>query len=154
LSLAPIGAWIGVKGEIEYQALILGGAVIFWLIGFDILYALQDIDFDRKMGLKSIPQALGIKKSLYISRLSHLITVILLFSLYPLLRLSYIYLIGLIAVTGLFIREHSLVKENDLSKLNVAFFNMNGYISVTIFVFTLADILSPPISIISYLWRG
>lgn len=141
LSLAPIGAWVGVKGVIELPALLLGSAVVFWLIGFDILYALEDIDFDRKTGLKSIPQKLGIKKSLYISRFSHLITVLLLFSLYPLLNLGYIYLIGLAAITGLFIREHSLVKENDLTKLDMAFFNMNGYISVVVFLATLADLI-------------
>lgn len=141
LSLAPIGAWVGVKGVIELPALLLGSAVVFWLIGFDILYALEDIDFDRKTGLKSIPQKLGIKKSLYISRFSHLITVLLLFSLYPLLNLGYIYLIGLAAITGLFIREHSLVKENDLTKLDIAFFNMNGYISVVVFLATLADLI-------------
>ncbi|MBI5199176.1 MAG: UbiA family prenyltransferase [Nitrospirae bacterium] len=143
LSLAPIGAWIGIKGVIELPALLLGGAVVFWLIGFDILYALQDIDFDKKIGLRSIPAKLGIKKSLFISRISHFITVVLLLSLYPLLKLGYIYLIGLVAVTGLFIKEHSLVKETDLSKLDMAFFNMNGYISVAIFVFTLFDILIP-----------
>lgn len=141
LSLAPIGAWVGVKGVIELPALLLGSAVVFWLIGFDILYALEDIDFDRKTGLKSIPQKLGIKKSLYISRVSHFITVLLLFSLYPLLNLGHIYLIGLAAITGLFIREHSLVKENDLSKLDIAFFNMNGYISVVVFLATLADLI-------------
>lgn len=140
LSLAPIGAWIGVKGVIEFPALILGCAVVFWLIGFDTLYALQDIDFDKKMGLRSIPRALGIRKSLYISRISHTITVIFLFSLYFLLKLGYIYLLGLFAVICLLIREHSLVKEDDLSKLDIAFFNMNGYISITIFLFTLVDI--------------
>lgn len=142
LSLAPIGAWIGVKGVIEYPALLLGGAVLFWLTGFDTLYALQDIDFDRKVGLRSIPQKLGIRKSLYISRLSHLITVILLASLYFVLKMGYIYLIGLLIVIALLIREHSLVKENDLSKLDMAFFNMNGYISVTIFLFTVVDVLA------------
>ncbi len=154
LGLAPIGAWIGIKGEVELPALILGGAVIFWLIGFDILYALQDIDFDTKIGLKSIPQKLGIKRSLYISRISHIITVIFLSSLYPVLILGYIYLFGLLIVIGLFIREHSLVKEDDLSKLDIAFFNMNGYISITIFIFTLFDILIPLTSILSPQGRG
>ena len=149
LSLAPIGAWIGVTGKIELPALILGGAVIFWLIGFDILYALQDIDFDRKTGLKSIPQKLGIKRSLYISRVSHIITVIFLSSLYPVLRLGYIYLIGLTVVSILLLKEHLLVKEDDLSRLDVAFFNMNGYISVTMFLFTLIDLLNPLTSILS-----
>lgn len=153
LSLAPIGAWIGIKGTIELPALLLGGAVIFWLIGFDTLYALQDIDFDKKVGLKSIPQKLGIKKALHISKASHIITILLLFSLYPVLKLGYIYLIGLLVVTFLFIKEHSLVKENDLSKLDVAFFNMNGYISVMIFLFTLVDLLIPLTSILPPLGR-
>lgn len=139
ISLAPIGAWIAVTGRIETPALVLGMAVLFWLIGFDILYALQDIDFDRKAGLYSVPQRFGVRRSLWISRLSHMVTICALLYLYSMLGLGLFYLAGVAVALGLLVYEHSLVKEDDLSKLDLAFFNMNGYLSVTVFAFTLLD---------------
>lgn len=139
LSMAPIGAWIAVTGRFELPAFILGLAVVFWLTGFDILYALQDIEFDKKMGLYSIPRFLGIKKSLWLSRGFHLTMIILLLLLYPIMALGKFYLIGIIAASGLLIYEHSLIKEHDLSKINIAFFNANAYVSLCIFIFTLID---------------
>ena len=141
ISLAPIGAWIAVTGRLEAPALVLGAAVLFWLLGFDVLYALQDMDFDRKSGLHSIPQRFGIGRSLWIARVSHAVTMAALFWLYALLSLGWSFLAGVIIALCLIIYEHTLVKEYDLSKLNMAFFNMNGYLSVTIFVFTLLDVL-------------
>jgi 4-hydroxybenzoate polyprenyltransferase len=141
ISLAPIGAWIAVTGELEIPALILGAAVLFWLLGFDVLYALQDREFDRKRGLHSIPQRFGIERSLWISRISHAITMAALFLLYVLSSLGSFYLAGVIIAFCLILYEHTLVKENDLSKLNMAFFNMNGLISITVFGFTLLDVL-------------
>jgi 4-hydroxybenzoate polyprenyltransferase len=141
ICLAPIGSWIAVTGTIEAPALVLGAAVLFWLLGFDVLYALQDIEFDRKTGLHSIPQRFGIGRSLWISRISHALTMTALFWLYVLLSLGGYFLAGVLIALCLIIYEHSLVKEEDLSKLNVAFFNMNGYISVTVFIFTLLDVL-------------
>jgi 4-hydroxybenzoate polyprenyltransferase len=141
ISLAPIGSWIAVTGKIEPPALVLGAAVLFWLLGFDVLYALQDMDFDRKAGLHSIPQQFGLQWSLWISRAAHAVTMAALFWLYILLSLNWFYLIGVIIALCMIIYEHTLIKENDLSKLNIAFFNMNGYISVTIFVFTMLDVL-------------
>jgi 4-hydroxybenzoate polyprenyltransferase len=141
ICLAPIGSWIAVTGTIESPALVLGGAVLFWLLGFDVLYALQDIDFDRQTGLHSIPQRFGIRRSLRISRISHVISMAALFWLYSLCSLGWFYLAGILIALCLIIYEHSLVRENDLSKLNMAFFNMNGYISVTVFIFTLVDVL-------------
>jgi 4-hydroxybenzoate polyprenyltransferase len=141
ICLAPIGSWIAVSGKIESPALVLGGAVLFWLLGFDILYALQDIEFDRKAGLHSIPQRFGISRALWISRASHATTMAALFWLSSLLSLGWLYIAGILIALFLIIYEHSLVKEDDLSKLDLAFFNMNGYISVTIFVFTLFDVL-------------
>jgi len=141
ISLAPIGAWIAVTGRLEAPALVLGAAVLFWLLGFDVLYALQDMDFDRKAGLHSIPQRFGTGRSLWISRIAHTITMAALFWLYSLLSLGGYFLAGVIIALCLIIYEHTLVREHDLSKLNMAFFNMNGYISVTIFVFTLLDVL-------------
>src|SRR5512139_1182578 len=141
ISGAPLGAWIAVTGRLELPALVLGLAVLFWLLGFDILYALQDMEFDRTAGLHSIPQRFGVRTSLRISRAAHGVTMVLLFWIYHLLPVGRLYLAGIIVALGLILYEHSLVRENDLSKLNIAFFNMNGYISVTIFIFTLLDVL-------------
>jgi 4-hydroxybenzoate polyprenyltransferase len=141
ISGAPMGAWIAVTGRFEFPALILGIAVLFWLLGFDILYALQDLEFDKAKGLHSIPQRFGVRASLWISRAAHAVTMFCLFSLFQLLPVGMLYLLGIVIALGLIVYEHSLVREDDLSKLNIAFFNMNGYISVTIFIFTLLDVL-------------
>ncbi len=141
ISGAPMGAWIAVTGRFEFPALVLGLAVLSWLVGFDILYALQDMEFDRKAGLHSVPQRFGVRTSLLISRLAHLVTMICLFWIYGLLPVGIPYVLGVLIALGLIVYEHSLVREDDLSKLNIAFFNMNGYISVTIFLFTLLDVL-------------
>lgn len=141
LSLAPIGAWIAITGELDAPALVLGAAVLFWLVGFDILYSLQDIAFDKEAGLHSVPRRFGVRYSLWISRVSHAVTITALFSLPFLLPLGFFFFVGIFAALGLILYEHSLVREEDLSMLNVAFFNMNGYISVTVFVFTLLDAL-------------
>jgi 4-hydroxybenzoate polyprenyltransferase len=141
ISGAPMGAWIAVTGRFELPALVLGLAVLFWLLGFDILYALQDVEFDRSAGLHSIPQRFGVGTSLRISRAAHGVTMLLLFLLAYLLPVGQFYVIGVVVALGLIVYEHLLVREGDLSKLNVAFFNMNGWISVTIFLFTLLDVL-------------
>lgn len=138
---APMGAWIAVTGRFEFPALMLGLAVLSWLVGFDILYALQDREFDQTAGLHSVPQRFGVRTSLLISRSAHIVTMICLFWLYTILPVGMTYLLGVLIALGLIVYEHSLVREDDLSKLNIAFFNMNGYISVTIFVFTLIDVL-------------
>lgn len=140
LAGAPLGAWIAIKGVIELLPVVLSFAVLFWVAGFDILYALQDYEFDKKEGLHSIPVKFGIKKSILISRIFHLIMVCLLFYVYLLGGFGFIYLIGLFIISILLIYEHSLVKEKDLSKLDIAFFNMNGYISVLFFIFTVIDV--------------
>lgn len=141
ISGAPLGAWIAVTGSFEAPAFVLGGAVLFWLLGFDVLYALQDVDFDKKAGLHSIPQRFGIANSLWIARGAHAVTMTALFWLAALLHLGWWYLTGVFIALGLIVYEHTLVKEGDLSKLDMAFFNMNGYISVTIFMFTLLNAL-------------
>jgi 4-hydroxybenzoate polyprenyltransferase len=133
---APLGAWIAIKATIDPEIVPLVLAVIFWLAGFDILYALQDIDFDRQHGLHSIPKRFGIKTSLVLSRMFHAITFGLLIMTGLIFSLNYFYWLGLLIVIVLLVYEHSLVHPNDLSKLNMAFFNMNGYISITIFIFT------------------
>ncbi len=141
IALAPLGAWIAVAGRLEAPALVLGCAVLFWLLGFDVLYALQDMDFDRQAGLHSIPQRFGVRRSLWISRTAHAVTMAALLWLFFLLPLGRLYLAGISIALLLIVYEHTLVREGDLSKLDIAFFNMNGYISVTIFAFTLLDVL-------------
>ncbi|MEC4676269.1 MAG: UbiA-like polyprenyltransferase [Nitrospirota bacterium] len=139
ISAAPIGAWMAVRGTFNIEVLPLGIAVVFWLAGFDVLYALQDMDFDRRFGLHSIPQKLGIRKSLYLARIFHVVTFILLVLNGMVFGLNGFYLVGMIIIAGLFLYEHSLVGVDDLSGLGKAFFNMNGYISMTFFLFTLMD---------------
>ncbi|HSW63513.1 MAG TPA: UbiA-like polyprenyltransferase [Dissulfurispiraceae bacterium] len=138
---APLGAWIAVTGSFSWSIMPLCLAVVFWLAGFDVLYALQDIDFDRRSGLHSIPQRFGARNSVYLSRFCHCVTFILLLYSGMYFELNDAYWIGMLTVGVLLLYEHSLVRPDDLSKLNFAFFNMNGYISVTIFFFTLIDIL-------------
>ncbi|MBI4679722.1 MAG: UbiA family prenyltransferase [Nitrospirae bacterium] len=143
LSLAPLGAWIAIKGTFDFQILPLCFAVMFWVAGFDVFYAMQDIDFDKKHGLYSIPSAFGIKTSLRIARLFHLITIAMLLGLMPIFNLGALYLFGVLIASALMLYEHSLIKPADLSKLDMAFFNMNGYISITIFGFTLMNYVIP-----------
>ncbi len=141
ISGAPIGAWIAVRGTIDLEIIPLSIGVIFWLAGFDVLYALQDVDFDKKHGLHSIPQRFGIEKALTLSRIFHSITILMLIATGLIFHLGFVYWIGILLVTGLLIYEHILVKPNDLSKLDMAFFNMNGYISLTVFIFTFISFL-------------
>lgn len=140
LSGAPLGAWIAVRGTVELLPILLSFAVLFWVAGFDILYALQDYEFDKKEGLYSIPVKFGIKRSIILARIFHLFMMIFLFLLYLFYDFGFLYFIGLVVILLLLFYEHSLVKENDLSKLDIAFFNMNGYISILFFLFTVGDI--------------
>jgi 4-hydroxybenzoate polyprenyltransferase len=141
ISAAPLGAWIAIRGVFDPSILPLTFAVIFWLAGFDALYALQDIEFDRRYGLFSIPQRFGIGKTLCIARGCHAMAFALLLLNGRLFSLGGLYWAGMFIIAGLFLYEHLLVKKDDLSRLNMAFFNMNGYISMTVFIFTLADFL-------------
>ena len=142
LAAAPIGAWIAIRGTVETPALILGGIVLFWVAGFDILYALQDLEFDRKAGLHSIPVALGVAGSLWTARLFHLVMLLLLLLLYRVMPMGGFFLAGIAAVTAMLGYEHWLLKDGDLARLDAAFFNMNGYISVAVLVFTALDVLA------------
>jgi 4-hydroxybenzoate polyprenyltransferase len=139
LSAAPVGAWIAVRGTFDAEIIPMAIAVIFWLAGFDTLYALQDIEFDKSHGLYSIPQRFGIKNALLLARLFHLITFIMLITTGVIFKMGIFYWLGMMIVAVLFIYEHSLIKESDLSRLDMAFFNMNGYISITVFIFTSVD---------------
>ena len=142
LGLAPVGTWVAVTGTLNTAApFILCFAVLAWTAGFDILYAIQDMEFDRQEGLHSIPAFLGISGSLIVARVLHIISFILLVMLKFYGDLGLIYMAGVLVSGAFMVYEHSLVSKNDLSKLNMAFFNINAYISITIFVFTFIDIL-------------
>ncbi|MFC1549392.1 UbiA-like polyprenyltransferase [Nitrospirota bacterium] len=142
ISAAPIGAWIAVRGSFDPSVLALAAAVVLWLAGFDILYALQDTNFDRKHGLKSIPARFGIKRAFMIARLLHLSSWGFLLLTGMIFSMGLAYWAGMVLVALLFLYEHSLIRHDDLSRLDMAFFNMNGYISMTVFAFTLADYLA------------
>lgn len=142
LGIAPAAAWIAVRGSLNPRILLLTAAVTFWVAGFDILYACQDFDFDRTAGLHSIPRHLGIARSLWIARVFHAIMLLLLIALLQAFGLGKFALAGVLAVLLLLLYEHSLVKPDDLSKLNAAFFTMNGVISVVFAAFIAADILT------------
>jgi 4-hydroxybenzoate polyprenyltransferase len=141
LGIAPAAAWIAVRGSLDPRILLLTAAVTFWVAGFDILYACQDFEFDRNAELHSIPRHIGIPGALWISRAFHLVMLILLAALLPAFGLGKLALAGVIAVMLLLLYEHSLVRPDDLSKLNAAFFTMNGVISVVFALFVAADIL-------------
>ncbi len=141
LGIAPAAAWIAVRGSLDPRILLLTAAVTFWVGGFDVLYACQDYDFDRQAGLHSVPRYFGIGAALWIARAFHLIMVALLVALLAVFGLGKFAVIGVLAVILLLLYEHSLVRPNDLSKLNAAFFTMNGVISVLFFLFVAADLL-------------
>ncbi|PLX85215.1 MAG: 4-hydroxybenzoate octaprenyltransferase [Desulfuromonas sp.] len=140
LAAAPIGAWIALRGSLEWPPLILGLAVLCWVAGFDIFYALQDEEFDRSQGLHSIPARLGAKRAIALAKLLHGLMIMLLAFLAVTAPLENLYLGGVLLVAGLLVYEHRLVKADDLSRLNKAFFTMNGYVSLCMFVFTLIDV--------------
>ncbi len=141
LGMSPIAAWIALRGDLGIGVLVLGGAVTFWVAGFDIIYACQDVEFDRAHGLHSLPERWGIARALQASALLHLLTLGLLISAARLERLGWVALAGVVLVAGLLAYEHSLVKPQDLSRVNAAFFTVNGYISLLFFFTWAADIL-------------
>lgn len=141
IGLAPMGAWVAVTNEITYTSIILYLIVAFWTAGFDIIYATQDIDFDRENGLYSIPVRFGIRNSLKIAKITHVLTIIGLVYLFFLADLGIWYIIGVIIANFILHYEHSIISANDLTKVNTAFFTMNGILSVVIFVFTFLDLL-------------
>lgn len=141
IGLAPVGAWVAVTNEISWPSVVLFLIVLLWTAGFDIIYATQDIDFDREYGLHSIPQRFGIKNALIIARVTHGVTIIGLIYFYFLVNVGIWYIIGIIIANFILHYEHSIISPTDLSRLNTAFFTMNGVLSVVIFVFTFVDIL-------------
>ncbi|MER3429080.1 MAG: 4-hydroxybenzoate octaprenyltransferase [Pyrinomonas sp.] len=135
LSIAPTGAWIAVRGAIDSVVpLVLSLIVLLWTAGFDVLYACQDYDFDRRVGLRSIPARVGIARALWIARALHLAAFAALVVLYRLTNLGTLALVGVIATGALLIYQHRLVRADDLSRLNAAFFTTNAFVSVILFI--------------------
>lgn len=140
LGIAPAAAWIAMRGALDTRILWLTAAVTLWTAGFDIIYSCQDCDFDRNTGLRSIPAKLGIAKALLVSRLLHLAMLFCLVQLALSFQLGGIALAGVAVVTALLLYEHSLVHADDLSRVNAAFFTVNGFVSVAFFLFWAADV--------------
>ena len=130
LGLSPLGAWVAARGEVALLPAVLGAAVLFWTAGFDIIYACQDVDFDRKEGLRSIPERWGVARALAAARILHAFTVALLIGVGYLGGLDWVYGAGVAVVALLLIYEHSLVRPEDLSRVNQAFFTVNGIVSL------------------------
>jgi 4-hydroxybenzoate polyprenyltransferase len=141
MGIAPAAAWVAVRGSLDPRILILTAAVIFWGAGFDILYACQDYDFDRAACVYSVPKAFGIRKALGIARAFHVMTVVLLTWMVVAFGLGKIAIVGVVFVALLLIYEHSLVKHDDLSRVNAAFFTMNGLVSMAFLFFIAGDLL-------------
>ncbi len=142
MGLAPVGAWLGIAGQFSLVPILLGLTVVAWGAGFDIIYSCQDLGYDDEIGLFSMPRALGVKKALVISAVLHAVAFVLLLSLKFILPLGSIYLLGLALVAVMLIYQHAIVKSNDLNRLNFAFFNLNAYMSVGLFLFTLIDVIA------------
>lgn len=140
LALSPLAAWLAVTGSVAWPAVVLAGAVLFWVAGFDILYATQDADFDRRAGLFSVPARLGVPAALRVAMLCHLIMFVLLALLIPVAGLGRVYQFGLLAIGVLLLYEHWLVRPDDLSRVNDAFFVVNVIISLGLFGLLLADV--------------
>ncbi|MGO9865094.1 MAG: UbiA-like polyprenyltransferase [Terriglobales bacterium] len=141
LGIAPSAAWIAVRGSLDPRILLLTTAVTFWVGGFDVIYACQDYDYDSRHGLHSLPRYLGIKNALVVARVFHTVMLGLLVALVVVFGLGKLAIAGVIVVAALLLYEHTLVRHDDLSKLNAAFFTMNGVISVVFFFFVAGDLL-------------
>ena len=141
LACAPVGAWVAVKEEISLVSLILGAAVVFWLTGFDIIYSCLDVEADHKSDLYSIPRRFGVDRALKIDYGTHALMIFFLLGVLWHPAVGVLYGIGVIAVAGLLVYEHSLVKSDDLSKVNFAFFNVNGMIGIGLMGVVIADVV-------------
>jgi 4-hydroxybenzoate polyprenyltransferase len=141
LGIAPAAAWIAVRGTFAPRAALLTAIVILWVGGFDVLYACQDFDHDRKVGLFSVPAAFGLERAFWIARTMHLAMVALLFVMLHVFGLGVIALVGMCLVVVLLAYEHMIISPRDLTRMNAAFFTLNGIISVVFFVSVAADVL-------------
>jgi len=142
LSYAPLGGWVAITGSMHPAALLLGLIVALWVAGFDIIYGTLDYEHDRRENLHSIPARFGIKKALLISRLFHAVVVILLLALGIYLQLGHLYIVGVLVTAVLLHYEHSLVSPGNLTRVNLAFFSVNGVISIVLFFATLLTVIN------------
>jgi 4-hydroxybenzoate polyprenyltransferase len=141
LALAPIGAWIAVTGSIAWTPILLGLAVLLWTAGFDILYALQDEEHDRKAGLKSLPARWGTRTALAVSALLHAAMIPLLLAVWRLSEGGFLFAASILATAAALLYQHAIVKPGDLSRINAAFFTANGFVSVVLAVCGITDVL-------------
>ncbi len=141
LAAAPVGGFIAVEGRLALEAMLLGAAVLFWVAGFDIIYSLQDYDFDQREGLFSLPVRIGIDESLTLTRVFHFLTLVFLIILGLILNSGLYYLLGLLVVAGLLFIENYIISSRDLSRINLVFFKINGMVSLVLLLFTLLDYL-------------
>jgi 4-hydroxybenzoate polyprenyltransferase len=148
LMLSPIAAWIAITGTIAWPPVLLGLAVFFWVGGFDVIYACQDVDFDHSARLHSIPVRFGVARALKLAAVSHLLTVICLAGLWWTAGLGPLFAVAVVAVALLLAYEHSLVRPDDLTRVNMAFFNVNAVISIGLFIVGSLDVWTRTI------WRG
>ncbi len=141
LSLAPAAAWIALRGSLAWPPVLLGLAVLLWVSGFDIIYACQDVEFDRTVELHSIPKALGVRRALWVAGLCHAMMIVPLVGLGLIYPLGWVYFAGVAAVAALLVYQHALIRPEDLTRVNVAFFNVNVVISVGLLLVAVVDIL-------------
>lgn len=141
IALAPLGGWVAVTGTVDLTAMIFYFTIVFWTAGFDIIYSCQDVDFDRKEGLYSIPVRFGVARALGIAKIFHLLTALGFISLVFITELSWWYVAGMVLAYIILFYEHYIVSPGDLSKLQTAFFTMNGVLSIVVFSFTLIDLV-------------
>ncbi|MEZ6129457.1 MAG: UbiA-like polyprenyltransferase [Planctomycetaceae bacterium] len=140
LMMSPVAAWIAVRDEFALTPTLLGAVIFFWVGGFDIIYACQDANFDQNTRLHSIPARFGIAGALRIAFVSHLTTILALFVLWHMAGLGTVFLLGIVAISGLLLYQHSLVKPNDLKRVNIAFFNVNAVVSFGILIVGCLDL--------------
>jgi 4-hydroxybenzoate polyprenyltransferase len=141
LMLAPVAAWIALRGDLQWPPVLLGLAVLFWVSGFDVIYACQDVEFDRKYGLYSLPRRLGVRNALRVAALSHLLMIVCLVGLGLSVPLGKVYFGGVAGIAALLVYEHALVRPDDLSRVNVAFFQVNIVISLGLLAVGVIDLL-------------
>jgi 4-hydroxybenzoate polyprenyltransferase len=142
LAMAPVGAWIAVRGNLEAVPLLLGFAVLFWTAGFDVIYSLQDEAHDRAAGLHSLPARLGARPALAVSAVFHAAMVALLFAAWRASESGWLFALGIVLTAAALAYQHAIVRPGDLSRVNAAFFTANGFVSVALAVLGIADVLS------------
>ncbi|GIP48577.1 4-hydroxybenzoate octaprenyltransferase [Paenibacillus sp. J53TS2] len=141
IALAPLGGWAAVTGQVDWTAMVFFATITFWIAGFDIIYACQDVEFDTKEGLHSIPVRFGVAKSLKIAQAFHMITALGFIALLLMTDLGWWYVAGMVIAYIILFYEHHIVSPSDLSRLQTAFFTMNGVLSIVVFSFTLIDLV-------------